>query len=303
MLYISAQPATMYYGWQIATQLYSYRNVGVDMSKVYTICSVDKKPDPIFKKLIRENKDANFLFYPDTRLDKSYVSSIRPHIIKKFYIEENISKKQVIYYSDCDTVFTQTPDFSNLIYKARQFFSDTNHYLNYDYVKSKGNDVLKLMLDIANIKEEFFKSRNTNSGGAQYVLRNLDGKFWDDVEVLSTKLYKQITKLNSQKLKDNPDYHTLQIWCADMWALLFCLWKNGLVSEVAGELHFNWPNQLTSDIQDSFILHNAGVLSNQKSLFYKGNYMNELPPLDLSFPKENLSYVYYEMVKKALKGL
>ena len=49
--------------------------------------------------------------------------------------------------------------------------SDTISYIGYDYIKSKGDDILKTMLDIVGIDEDVVKNNQNNSGGAQYILK------------------------------------------------------------------------------------------------------------------------------------
>ena len=60
---------------------------------------------------------------------------------------------------------------------------------------------------------------NSNSGGAQYIMKNVDASFWEKVEKDSEELFNQITELNNQKKTEDPTYHELQIWCADMLSM------------------------------------------------------------------------------------
>ena len=38
MKYICAQPATFYYGWQLDTMLYNFREIGINLNDVHVIC-------------------------------------------------------------------------------------------------------------------------------------------------------------------------------------------------------------------------------------------------------------------------
>ena len=40
MKYICAQPATLYYAWQIDTMLFSFVNVGINLEDVHIVCAI-----------------------------------------------------------------------------------------------------------------------------------------------------------------------------------------------------------------------------------------------------------------------
>jgi hypothetical protein len=89
---------------------------------------------------------ANYFYYEDTRkYPISYISSIRPNVLKQhFKIFTELSQKE-IFYHDCDIVFTKYPDFLNkelLVNVMNWFVSDTKSYISYSYILSKGEDVL-----------------------------------------------------------------------------------------------------------------------------------------------------------------
>ena len=96
------------------------------------------------------------------------------------------------------------------------------------------------MLNIAEVEEDLFKRNMFSSGGAQTIMKNVDWVFWQKVYILSEKLFTELTELNRQKVKEDPTHHALQIWCADMWALLFTAWKLGHETKVDKMLEFTW---------------------------------------------------------------
>ena len=79
MIYICAQPATLYYGWQIDTMLYNFRDIGIDLKNVHIVCSFKTPIDPYFF-ILEKKYEAKFFYYQDTRQQPKYISSIRPHI-------------------------------------------------------------------------------------------------------------------------------------------------------------------------------------------------------------------------------
>lgn len=300
MKYICAQPATQYYGWQIDTMLYSFRTVGVNLEDVHIVCAIHNEIDPYFDKLMRKYSGVVFSFYEDTRHDKSYISSIRPHILKKHFTAFSDLKDEVIFYHDSDIVFTKPLDVSHLLENDISYLSDTISYIGYNYIHSKGEDVLKRMLEVVGIDEEVVKNNKNNSGGAQYLLKGIDKYFWYDVENDCTRLYKHLTALNEEKKKQNPNYHELQIWCADMWAVLWNLWKRSKQTQVVDEMNFSWATSGINGWHKNAIYHNAGVTSSDTDMFFKGKYINDLPDLNLDIPNKKCSHNYYKLIQQAL---
>ena len=300
MKYICAQPATQYYGWQIDTMLYSFRTVGVNLGDVHIVCAIHNEIDPYFDKLMRKYSGVVFSFYEDTRHDKSYISSIRPHILKKHFTAFSDLKDEVIFYHDSDIVFTKPLDVSHLLENDISYLSDTISYIGYNYIHSKGEDVLKRMLEVVGIDEEVVKNNENNSGGAQYLLKGIDKYFWYDVENDCTRLYKHLTALNEEKKKQNPNYHELQIWCADMWGVLWNIWKRSKETQVVDEMNFSWATSSVNEWHKNAIYHNAGVTSNDTDMFFKGRYISDLPDLNLDIPNKKCSYNYYKLIQQAL---
>lgn len=300
MIYICAQPATQYYAWQIDTMLYSFRTVGINSQDVHIVCAIHGEIDPYFDLLMRKYTGVVFSFYEDTRHDKSYISSIRPHILKKHFTAYPDLKDEPIFYHDCDIVFTKPLNIDHFLENDISYLSDTISYIGYNYIHSKGEDVLKRMLDVVGIDEDVVKRNESNSGGAQYLLKGIDKYFWYDIENDSNRLFKDLTTLNEEKKKQDPNYHELQIWCADMWAVLWNLWKRSKETQVIDEMNFSWSVNDQIEWHKSSIYHNAGVTNDRKDLFFKGNYIDTLPDLGLDLNKNTCSYKYYNIIKSAL---
>lgn len=300
MKYICCQPANLYFGWQLDVMLYNFRDVGINLSDVEVVCGVDTAPDKYFDKLKDKYPKANFYFYKDKRIDKSYISSIRPNILKQHFEEYPELTSQPIFYHDCDIAFTRPLDLSQYLDDDICYLSNTISYIGSKYIISKGADVFDKMTEIVGIRPQLVIDNEYNSGGAQYLLKNITHTFWGLVERDSTRLYKEISKLNKEKKEKDPDYHELQIWCADMWGLLWNLWKNKKRSLVIRDMNFMFATDSISNWQNMAIYHNAGVVKASDDLFYKGAYTGKIPPKDLAISDKFASYNYYEILKKAL---
>jgi hypothetical protein len=160
------------------------------------------------------------------------------------------------------------------------------------------------MCEIVGIDKKIPIKNNQNSGGAQYIIKNVNYSFWDKVESDSEQLFKQITELNNQIKKENSKYHELQIWCADMWAVLWNGWLFGHDIKVTPEMDFCWATDKIKRWDECSIYHNAGAVAKNCGYFYKADYMNELPyNLDLSkYDKSYCSYNYAKNIKKCYES-
>jgi len=300
MKYISAQPATLYYGWQIDVMLHSFVGQGVNLSDVILVNAIQGKKDPYFDKLEAKYQDVNFYYYDDTRTDRTYISSVRPHILRKHFEIHNELESETLLYHDCDIALARPLNVELFESDNICYMSDTRSYIGSNYILSKGQDIFDEMVRIMNIEPQLVIDNEENTGGAQYILKGIDAFYWARVENDCKNLYKAITKLNNQKKQIEPTYHELQIWCADMWAVLWNVWKDGKETRITDDLDFMFATNNASDWEKKPIFHNAGVVSSANGLFYKGNYVNSLPTKDLIIDKEKASYKYYEMLKEVL---
>lgn len=304
--YMCVQPRLSYYTWQVEVMLNNFLKNKIPPYDIYVLVAWNPNDDtnninnviPWFK-LKEKYKDVNILFYKDTRNKPSYISSIRPNILKQHFLLHPELKNETIFYHDCDILFTKPVDFSNLINDNIWYLSNTNSYINYEYIISKGKNIYDKMCDIIGINPLIPKLMNPNSGGAQYIMKNVDHKFWEKVENDSEELFKQITEINKiNKIKD-PNYHELQIWCADMWAVLWNAWLRGNETKVVPELDFCWATDNIKRWNEVSIFHNAGVTPERKDLFFKGDFINHLPyNVENIFSSEYCSYNYFQEILK-----
>lgn len=309
--YISVQPRILYYAWQVEVMLNNFIDLGINPNNIdvlvaYNPNDLTSSPENIklWDDLRNHYNTVRFFYYEDTRPQPiHYISSVRPNILKQHFQAYPELKNEAIFYHDCDVLFTKSPDFAEFQNDDIWYLSNTNSYINYDYIVSKGQDVYDKMCEVVGINPAIPKLMNSNSGGAQYILKNVDFDFWDKVERDSEKLYYEITQLNTQKKLENPQYHELQIWCADMWAVLWNAWIRGYETKVVPEMDFCWATEDISNWETKTIFHNAGVTCSCGRQFYKADYRERLPyDIDIKNYRNNVcGYNYVSEIIKTSK--
>jgi hypothetical protein len=302
MRYICAQPATNYYAWQVEVMINNFIKNGINPNKIDIVCSKNGNTPEQWSKLAN-SYPARFFFYDDTRKSKNYISSIRPNILKQHFLKHTYLSEETIFYHDCDMIFTKSVNFNKFEQDDDIFYgSDTRWYIGHDYIISKGEDILDKMCEIVNIDKKLVKENELNSIGAQYIMKNIGYEFWEKVENDSEKLFKEITDLNNIKKIENPKYHELQIWCADMWAVLWNIWKLDIKTVCHDDLLFAWGNSSVNEWDRLNIFHNAGVTNSTSGFFYKSDYINKIPYNDnLNIKKDTASYKYWQEIKSTAK--
>jgi hypothetical protein len=304
--YICVQPRLLYYAWQVEVMINNFIKHGINPNNIDILVAWNPNDKTnssenieVWNKLASHYNSVRFFFYQDTRqIPVHYISSIRPNILKQHFKAHPELGSEVIFYHDCDMVFTKPPNWNQFLDDNIWYLSDTNSYINFNYIKSKGMDIYYQMCSIVGIEPVIPQLMNSNSGGAQYIMKNLNHAYWNKVEKDSEQLYYQITQLNNQKKQDDPSYHPLQIWCADMWAVLWNGWLLGNETKVVPEMNFSWATDSKNRWEETTIFHNAGVTEAGK-YFYKGNYINSLPyNIEDTVDEQFCSKLYYQEIKK-----
>lgn len=295
--FVQACPSDIYYTWQVHLWLESLKNIGHS----------DKAISVIFTPKGRENRDkwkqiedlypeSEFHYYKDednlNQLIGIYIPVLRPYVLWKHFKANPELSEKAIFYCDSDILFTDKFDISEFLEDDINYLSDTNSYINASYFDSKIKDVLPEKLEeyktrdilgeitsIIGIDRELAEANNLNSGGAQYLLKNVDGEFWSKVmnDCIIIRTYLQT--VNREFFKDeNTGY---QSWCADMWAVLWNLWFREQETKVIPELAFAWATDPLSKLDTHTIFHNAGITGtsmNGYPCFYKGKYHQGTDP-------------------------
>lgn len=303
--YVCAQPATDYYKWQVETLINNFISMGVNPNDMDIVCWKVNGVIPDDWVKLATTYPARFFFYDDLRETKHYISSIRPNILKQHFTEHPYLTDDVIFYHDCDILFTKNPVFwitDEMLEDNKWYGSDVRWYISHDYIIGKGEDVLDSMCSIMDIDKAIVKENELNCIGAQYLMKGITADYWDWVERKCETLFKDITELNNHKLKENPSYHTLQIWCSDMWSVLWKGWLMGYKTVAHPNFNFSWGTSSEEHYHYMNIMHNAGVTNNTSGLFYKADYINTLPYGKAPEPnKETASWFYWDWVMKTAK--
>lgn len=297
--FICAQPATTYYAWQVEVMINNFIEMGIPANDIHIVCYIETPEIPQQWIKLQNGYSANFFFYQDTRETNYYISSIRPNILKQHWLAHPELNDVAVFYHDCDILFTRQINWNQFLSDDKWYGSDTRWYISHDYIISKGEDVLNKMCEIVGIDKFIIAKNELNSIGAQYLIKNVSWKFWNRVETDSEQLFKQITDLNNLKLSENQEYHPLQIWCADMWAVLWNGWKYGKKTICHSHLEFSWATSPKDHLDMYNIFHNAGVVNNTSGLFYKSDYITEYPyNKNLTIDENSCSYFYWQEIQK-----
>jgi hypothetical protein len=300
MRYICCQPANDYYLWQIETVINNFISHGINPNQIDIVLGYNNEDLSKWRILQQHHNTIRFFFYKDTRENSGYIPAIYFNLIKQHIASNPSLKDEVLFLHDSDIVFTGPPDYSKFEKDRVWYLSDTNSYINYDYVMQKGEDILIEMCRIVGIPTLIPKLMNDHSGGAQYIVKGTDFNFWDKVEKDSIKLYQYFCNIEHLYVPKYENDYPIQKWTAGMWSLLYNAWFFGHQTKVVKEMDFGWSTNDISDTVKYKILHNAGVTDSKTGMFYKGEFVNKLPyNTFLDLDKKKSSYYYYQEVQKA----
>lgn len=282
---ISVQPDDLQFYWQLKTQLYNFRKYG--LSKYYRILlftPYGRQPNLMFHKLSEEYPEASFFYYMDidnhcSHLMKAfnYIPILRPWTLEKHFKAYPELEKKTILYLDSDVIFTQKPPLSAFISDNICYLSYTgdssrkDNYLSAAYFDKKLKDVLPRKVEaykkidvlddtakLIGINRQVCETNEAHTGGAQYILKGINHKFWADVIDGCMLIRTHLTSVN-QKYFESED-KGFQSWCADMWAVLWNLWKRGKETRCPKELDFAWATDRIEKWNEVYIYHDAGAI-------------------------------------------
>lgn len=141
------------------------------------------------------------------------------------------------------------------------------------------------------------------SGGGQYLLKNTTFEVWDKIYKDCTPLFDSI---NSYHKTYPIEYGGIQIWTAEMWSMLWNLWKFSIETEISPLLDFSWATDPIKVYESKPILHLAGVtVHTRDTMFYKGEFIDmnpieiikECPSYFDYVDKNNSTYIYINLIK------
>lgn len=287
---ITCQPTDSYFVWQNHLYIESCLHQGFIEEQIHILLYNPKGRvyNTNWDKLKKCYPKLNIFVYEDKGVQQylgTYIPILRPHILWQHFEAFPELQNKTIIYTDCDILWTKNININHLLNDDVNYVSDANSYLNYSYFENKNKDVLseklkesesidflKGVCDIVGIDKQIVVDNNTNTGGVQYILKNIDASFWKKVEsdVLKIRMYLQ--EMNRNYFKD--ENSGIQSWCSDLWAVQFNLWFFNKKSKIAKELDFAWATDSIEKLKTIGILHNAGIgnVFQGHPCFYKGKY-------------------------------
>jgi hypothetical protein len=295
----TAQPIDQYFIWQNHLYIESCLERGFEEEQIHILLYKQKGKiyNNNWEKLKEVHPKLNIFVYEDEGVQQYlpiYIPILRPHILWQHFRAFPELQDRTIIYTDCDILWTDKLDINNLLEDDINYVSDASSYLNYSYFERKnrevlpgkdltGRDFLGEICQIVGIDKQIAIDNNLNTGGVQYILKNIDAAFWKKVEEDVLKIRKHLLQVNRQFYKD--ENAGIQSWCADLWAVKFNLWYFNKPTVVTDKLNFAWSSDPISRIETHPILHNAGIISTvmwkDVPCFYKGKYhTGQDPTLD-----------------------
>jgi hypothetical protein len=298
--FICSQPDDSYYIWQVHLWLESLKNLGQsDKATVLIFTPSFRVRNENWKDLVELYPESEFVFYKDedgsiTNLIRIYIPIIRPYSLMRYFNDNPDMKNKAVFYCDSDVIFTEQFNIDAYLDDDVCYLSDTNSYINARYFDSKKHDVkadklaeyekrdiLQEITTATGISREIAEKYNEHSGGAQYLLKNIDGAFWEKVlnDCITIRVF--LREVNDTYFEN--ENKGFQSWCADMWAVLWNVWYRKQETVVIKELEFAWSSDSIKKLDRVGILHNAGIVSNSQGdipTFYKGYYHNGKNPFD-----------------------
>ena len=299
LVFVSAQPDVPYFHWQTKVYCHNFIDKGIKPENIHVLFALVNRKEPSKESLDIKKLGVNVHHYKDIRTEKTYIPSLRPMVLSN-WLKENPHLSKFYFYHDSDIVFRELPDFDKLSKDEFVYLSDTIGYIGHNYIEgccrryeskhplTKKNELMELMTNVIGVNIDCIKCNENNSGGAQYLMKNIDHTFWD--KVLNDCLVLYSTMKN---------YHTkypiypgeIQMWTSDMWAVLWNIWLLGIETRITDDLDFSWATDDIRTYEKKPILHMAGVTENLKDKkFYKGEYIN-VNPLDKL--KQNINHFDY----------
>lgn len=326
MIFLSICPDDLYFYWQIRVQLNNFRRLGFNQKYLLLLYvppdRVDR-PNPIFDKLVEDFENVEVHRYFDHKQECyrflshfKYVSLLRPWAAKKHFEKHPELNDKAFFYIDQDVIFARYFDFNKFLQDDINYLSWTGrkeanyNYINWDYFQKQEVNLdpqkvekfheakpLDKLFELCGISKDIVEKNNSKTGGAQYLLKGIDSKFWGEVFDLCLVIKTKLEQINrfffkgaTEEEKQNNGY---QAWCADMWAVLWNLWKRGKETECPDELNFSWATDDISVWDKCNIYHHTGGdqiskdgvvhhLFNKRKLPYVNNEIT---------PFEDLEYV------------
>lgn len=289
--FICVQPDDIYYTWQVHMWIESLKEIGYSNKAIVLIFTPNyREVNNKWNQIIDLYPEVEFRFYKDedkiSELLGIYIPVLRPYTLWRYFKDFPEMSNKILFYCDSDILFTKNFNIDDYLQDNINYLSDTRSYINSDYFDSKVKDVLPEKLgeykkrdileevtNLVGITREIAEKNKEHSGGAQYLLKNIDSEFWKKVMNDCILIRTYLQKINKEFFEsENKGY---QSWCSDMWAVLYGLWARKQETKIISELNFAWAPDPITKLDVHTIFHNAGItgtMMNNYPAFYKGKY-------------------------------
>lgn len=323
---ITVQPSDLLFTWTLRVQLTNFRKHGfIENYRAIVWIPFNRLNDPLpkeWKELEIDFPEVKFFYYFDKEnyikvtQAFNYIPLLRPHCLRKHFEEYPELKDEAIFYIDADVILTKPLDLSEFLQDDVCYMSQAGHYINADYFDSKIQKVLPEKLESykkidvldelskeIGINRKICEDNNNNSGAAQYLLKNIDAKYWAEVESACMVIIIYLGNINRRFFISTDEGY--QKWCADIWAVIWNLWKRDIKTECPKILNFAWATDRVDRWDEVYIYHDAGATPENNKLFYKRAlpYVNNITTpfeQDLSYVSPNFcSYKYVQTIQDA----
>lgn len=296
-------PFDLYFASEIEVQATNFRKWGV-LNKVHYL--IYEQGENVYKhywdKLEQKFPEAKFFFYNGDEIKNLtviYPPVIRPNCLKKHFKLYPELEQHVLLYMDGDVLFTSTPDLEQYINDDICYLSPTD-YISPTYFTSKRKDVfhfkleeydrhdiLKELCNIVGIDKQTVIDNEPYTGGCQYILKNINAEFWEELERVCIELRMHCLQLNAAFFPS--EEKGLQSWAiGDMCGLLWLLWKRGLCTRTPDSMKFSWSSSPIELYDKHLFFHNAGVAS--KEMVLTGKKHRLFHKSDLRFRTSTLTF-------------
>lgn len=329
LVFLQVCPHDLYFAWQLRVQITNFREFGISDKMQVLIWYPKTGLNSLWKQMQKDYPEVSFYFYEDRGVNLGlYISTLRPHTLSQHFkkYKKELDGK-VFFYHDSDILFSRLPDFESLCSDDICYVSDTVSYIGAKYLRDKAvskrartplpgpNFVIERLALLHGLEASDIIDRDKDSGGAQYLLKNIDYKYWEDVEK-SCLIIRTFLMIDINQTYFRTEDEGYQSWCADMWAVLYNLWNRGIETKVHDELDFSWATDIIEVYEQKPIFHLAGAGSQPLRykgddgveqvhyLFYKGAYTDREPFKDNfdHISPRYCSYKYVEALKKVDLG-
>lgn len=296
--YVCCQPDDSYFTWQVHLWLENLKELGhSDKAIVLIFTPSYREFNNKWQPIVDLYPEATFAFYKDehnvSRNLGIYIPVLRPYLLWRYWTDHPEMSEKAVFYYDCDVLLTDKFSLDQFKDDDNCYLSDTNSYINASYFDSKIKDVLPDKLEeykkidvldsttkLVGVNRQVAEEHDLHSGGAQYLLKNIDAPFWEKVmrDVLTIRVH--LMNINNEYFEtENKGF---QSWCADMWAILWNLWYTNHATFVIPEMAFAWGTDKIEKLETHTIYHNAGIVSTQQEgrpQFYKAKYHQGNDPM------------------------